>query len=772
MRRSLRPSTLVPLAILTLLPALLLFPALFLGQALLPAHLLSDIAPWRKDWQHTPVPWDVLPWDGIAQFYTWRSFTATSLHQGYLPLWNPHQFTGTPFVANAQSAVFYPLNILFTIMPVWAAFGVSAWLHLALTGCFMCLMLRRAGNRSIPAAVLGGIVWQLSTWQVAWLALPTFLCVSTWLPLAMLLTHKTVTKPSALRSAGLGACLGVMLLAGHFQIWIYCFLLCAAYAMTLLVSMRETWLRDRKAAAGVWGAVALALLVIVAIGSAQLLPSLELSRMSHRAASGAPTMDGYHGYLHLATLPFALITLIQPEFFGSPGQGTYALPTPYAENACYLGVLGLLLAVVGLFSIRKDSGARFFAVAACVALLVAVGSPLAGLLYFGIPGFTQTGSPGRILVLWSFCGAGLAAAGLDRIITAGAASALREAGKALGIVAVIVALCLADLALWLQKNAAPGSFETILASAADLWRLPVCILFVAGLALAAYRSGKMKQNAVVGLLVCVCGADLLISGMGTNRTVKPEEVYPITPAITFLQQHASDGRIMPVNKRWSMSAAHPPQAVLPPNAATVYGLSDVQGYDSLFPGQYMAFAAALNADGRSPAPDENGNMVFVRGIGSDRARQAAARYVVTLGGLDTVPEGLRFAMQDGPVSVYEDTQALPRFSDAAGQAIPGADEGPNEMALTPASGSAAVIVRDQWYPGWKATVDGKPAPITEAPYIFRTVALPPAHNKPAIVRMEFSPASIQVGLYAMCIGLATLTAIVAATLRRYNFRRL
>ena len=111
---------------------------------------------------------------------------------------------------------------------------------------------------------------------------------------------------------------------------------------------------------------------------------------------------------------------------------------------------------------------------------------------------------------------------------------------------------------------------------------------------------------------------------------------------------------MPINRRWSFDPAEPPPAILPPNAATVYGLDDTQGYDSLLTGQYFQFAGAM--DGGSPAPPENGNMVFTYGIGSPEAREAGARFVVT----QEAAAGGSAVFQDDEGYVYEDTGALPR----------------------------------------------------------------------------------------------------------------
>ena len=171
--------------VLALVPMLLLWRVVFLGECFVPAALLQDIAPWSNGPIGSRPPWNPLMWDGIGQFYPWRAFASETLRSGYLPLWNPHQFCGTPFVANSQSAIFYPLNVIFEIFPVARAFGISVLLHLFLTGFFAYrFLISPTMNRSHPAALLGAVAWQTSTWQVAWLALPTFLCVSAWLQAA------------------------------------------------------------------------------------------------------------------------------------------------------------------------------------------------------------------------------------------------------------------------------------------------------------------------------------------------------------------------------------------------------------------------------------------------------------------------------------------------------------------------------------------------------------------------------------------------------------
>lgn len=761
-RPRLTPSAILPILLLLTLPVLLLWRVVFLNEVLLPADLLRDIAPWRSPSSTTIVPWVPLQWDGIAEFYPWRLFAARTLHQGYLPLWNPYQFCGTPFVANSQSAVFYPLNLLFVLLPVLTAFGVSALAHLMLTGLLMYGFLRSpALGLGRAAATLGAVVWQLSTWQVAWLALPTFLCVSAWLPLALWLTDRLAQRPTLARGAALGACLGVMLLGGHLQIALYSLLLVIAYGLFRALARRAdgTFLRTLT-----YGLAALALMI--AIAAPQLLPAVELSRLSHRAGTPAD-WAGYRGYVRLALPGINLVTLFLPGFFGSPNQGTYwgdgtnGGAGAAMENACYFGVLGLLLAVIGVvLTGRTQAGTRFFAGAALVALLMALGTPLDTLLFFGIPGFAASGSPGRILVLWTFCGAVLAAIGMQAL--SGRCEASRKAlGGAVGAYLVLFALALTGTLVWIGSNTPAGVLSQNLGRGGDLWRLPLGILFGAAALSVLRQRGTLTPRAFGGAVVLLAATDLLAVNLGLNHTATREAVYPVTPAIAFLQQHSGNGRVMPLNRRWSLS--QPPPAILPPNAATVYGLRDTQGYDSLLTRQSLEWADRL--DGESAAPQENGNMVFTGNPASPLASQAAVRYFVSRGPLDDTPPSVRLALQDGETFVYENRAALPRGRVAEGRtALVMHDAAPTRLTLVAMPGTD-VTVADQWYPGWRAWGNGQELAVREGPEIFRTVTTQAQTNGPQVnIRMQYLPTSFRLGLYGLCLALGLFGTLISRTL--------
>ncbi|MCA9871513.1 MAG: hypothetical protein KC487_14190, partial [Anaerolineae bacterium] len=72
--------------------------------------------------------------DAFAYFTPYRDFANQALRSGKLPLWNPFLFLGSPFLANPQSAVLYPLHWLFVGLPAGKSLAASAGLHLWLAG--------------------------------------------------------------------------------------------------------------------------------------------------------------------------------------------------------------------------------------------------------------------------------------------------------------------------------------------------------------------------------------------------------------------------------------------------------------------------------------------------------------------------------------------------------------------------------------------------------------------------------------------------------------
>ncbi|HIE50526.1 MAG TPA: hypothetical protein EYP85_02095 [Armatimonadetes bacterium] len=659
---------------------LFLHPVVFGGHVLLPDYLLWAL-PWAEATSLSPeTPWNPLWWDSLAQYYPWRVFAARHLWEGIIPLWNPHQFCGMPFLANGQSALLYPFTWLFFLLLAPAsAFGWSALLHLFLAGAFTFAFLRRL-HTSRSAALAGAVTFMFCGFLVAWLLLPPLVNTAVWLP-AICWGLETARQRRSLTAAALaGGALGMAAWAGHLQIFAYVTLAALGYGLCRLAGRGFRLLLTTFALGGL-------------LAAGQLLPTLELVQFSHR--QGQPTLEGYQGYLSRAIPPANVVTAFVPDFFGRPAEGTYRglplrretgagatftvqppNPGDYSEFVLYFGVLPWLLGLYAM-CVRRDPPTYFFLGLALFALLLIFGGSPNALFYFHLPGFAGAGGPGRMVVLLMFSLAILTGLGLDQLraderrwvrwrlagmaglglVLAGGsllytADVLRRLGEVFG----------SGWLLQLWHGAVPALWRFVLLY---LLSVAVCVL-----QLPTSRGGRLVTSGLRLLPAALIFLDLFLWGHRLNPTSPPEVVYP--PSETFATlQTAGWQRVMPVRTAWRLT--RPPAPVLPPNTAMVPGLYDVQGYDSLYLRWYKELINAMDIPflreyyrrkGRrqnvplDASPAANGNMLFTANYTSPLLDLLGVRYVLVRWLLP--PESQLRLCTDGWLKVYENPGTLPR----------------------------------------------------------------------------------------------------------------
>jgi hypothetical protein len=582
----------------------LLFRPLTGATVLVPGNQLQHVHPWTSD---SRPPWNVLQFDGVAQFLPWRAEVARQWNAGIVPLSNPKTFAtsgGSPILANSQSAPFYPPNILFWLAGenrVEFVFAWSAALHLVLLGWGMVTLLRHWGF-SDASATAAALVAILNTHLLAWLPLPTHICVLAWTPWIMLAISRR-------RLVVAGALLGTAFLGGHLQI---------AALLAFCVLTAECWIGRHEPWPARLRNIATLGILATAVSAVQFLPALEIGRQSHRGGV-APTLDGYRAYVANAVpAHFGLSTLV-PDFFGNPSKGSGAnwivsaqgQPNAFAEWTHYIGIAGLMLALSGLINLlsRRDrtwaanlGWLPFFVV---IALLLAFGTELNRVPYFLVPGFASTGNPGRILGVATITLGIATAVGLET-------ASRRSIFIVVTLLAVIAGItCLRSFQV-ARSLAIEPTWATTLSTPAVL--MATFAFLPTMLALWHATSSKSGPNSKWPVVV-ILAVDLFMASQGNIAQCDPTKLRPTGGGIEWLANNVNGIPVAAINTAWSLSVEGPSRAnpIMVPNLTSLFGLHDVGGYDSLILRKTKESIRGAHG-GLEPSPPENGNMVFCRSL--------------------------------------------------------------------------------------------------------------------------------------------------------------
>jgi hypothetical protein len=230
--------------------------------------------------------------DLVSFLWPQYSFAGEAIRSGSIPLWNPHLYSGAPFLADNQAGVLYPINLLAFLVFPDLSYQVMEGLtifHIWLAGAAMYAALRlwpplnppretggTQGRVKSLAALLGAIVFMFNDVLVTHIGNLNLIAVAAWLPLILALYARGLSERRASWIAGSGVVLAIALLAGHAQMT----------TITLVGMMAVAVWQIIVAPSGRGRVIGLALLTpLIAFGltAAQLLPSLEMTRYSLRA---------------------------------------------------------------------------------------------------------------------------------------------------------------------------------------------------------------------------------------------------------------------------------------------------------------------------------------------------------------------------------------------------------------------------------------------------------------------------------------------------------
>jgi O-antigen/teichoic acid export membrane protein len=802
------PRSAAVLGLFFLLPLILFWAQTVGGRTLLPTENLFQYLPhaaYRDALNAPAVPHNALLSDLVLQNVQWKAFIRASLAQGEIPLWNPHQFAGIPFLAAGQQSALYPLSILYYILPLEAAYGWFTVVTLWMAGAFMFAFMRGIGVGHGGAAV-SGIVYQLAGCFTASAVFPMIIAAAAWIPLLLLMIEWTIRRrplfgaPTALPwLIGGAVALGCSILAGHVEITYYTLLIMAYYAACRLLWELQ---RDRDLRAAILSGLRLLALVGLGLGLAavQFIPLFEFAAMNHR--SGSASYDAVIGWAH----PLRdLIQFVLPNFYGSPAHHGYfdvfsrawidltAEPVfnlrgerlltidwgikNYVESALYVGILPLALAAYGVIAGGRRGQPPYrwiFLALALIGLSFMFGLPTYRLLY-ALPGIDQLHSPFRWIVAVTLCAAALAGIGMDRLLSVPADKRLRRfiGWLLIAIGGQVIAAAAAGYALFGQIEAPLNRLLENLAEA-DRAFSGARMFFsyqvgnLAGLALIALLAGAVFLRPRAWIAALAAALDLLIASWGFNPASDPALLDFTPPSIAWMQSQPGEWRYTTLD-----DPAQPP--LMNANMGWRYGLDDIRGYESIISRQYVDYMRAI-----APQVQLAYNRIapfyttyadgfdYRRALASPRLDALNVRYVMTHLSTDLSDvDGYALAYEDAAVRIWENQDALPRAYTAAGDAVEMIADSGRELLFR---ADADFTVSMTYYPGWRAFVrpadgaedDEQPTEVALVDENFIGISVPDGGTW--IVRLVYSPQSFQVGLFGSFIAAALIAFLGAVWL--------
>jgi hypothetical protein len=263
-------------------------------------------------------------------------FQRESFWHGQIPLWNPLNNCGIPFLAQWNTVVLYPLSLIYILLPLTWGLTLYFLAHLFLAGFGMYLLASQwTGNRL--AAAIAGVAFVFNGLTLNCLMWASNLAALAWMPWVILAAEQAwqLGGKRVILAALAGA---VQMLAGAPEIvvftWLIIFTICIGQAIAAIKFHGRTFTR-----------LFLVVLIVSLLSAAQFLPFMDLLAHSERnSALGASFW----------AIPISgWANLLVPLFhsYRSP-MGVYFQPWQDWTSSYYICIGVLALALLAIILVR------------------------------------------------------------------------------------------------------------------------------------------------------------------------------------------------------------------------------------------------------------------------------------------------------------------------------------------------------------------------------------------------------------------------------------
>jgi len=533
------------------------------------------------------------------------------------------------------------------------------------------------------------------------------------------------------------------------------------------------------------GALA-AVIVGIGISSLQIIPFLDYIKYSPRSDGGTDT--GWAFATSYAFPPRAIFMLLLQQFNGILDH--YWGQNPPKFRTEYMGAVPLMLAAIGLGDRKRRRLVIGLSVCAIVFLLLAWGgySPLYKLLFGVLPYSSKIRAMGMVFFLTGFPICLLAGLGLERILAGDVA--IRMLAIVAGCVILFALLgAIGGLQPLAEALAIPERAEAVRANAPELQMGAARLLLfalLAGAALLAVATGRLTRTTGAWAIIVVATLDLWSLDRQFFTFSPRANVLFHDDAITmYLERVPKPYRVLDAGAygQTSILMGYGIPNVLGYHGFELRSYRELGGYEAgwqnvlnptfldllgvrylIVPqrqsihGFHAMVPQTTTTLGSSAMLLERDSLVPYARVMLNAAKAPEGPEVATL--LDP-----RFPIND--VALFADTSSV--HVDSLVQPFPRSQVSPSVSSWLPGAMTIALkgsdakpghlLVSENWYPDWHATVDGKPAMVRWADHTLISVDLPAGARE---VRLWFAGADYARGKIISLVWLLIAVAMIGA----------
>ena len=691
-----------------------------------------------------------------------RMFAAYSWKHGQIPLWNPFNFGGQPFLAAGQAGALYLPNILYIFFPVEQATRCLYFIHelfaaYSMYGLIYYLDKRRCG------ALVGSVSFVTCGFLVGHQIHTQMFNAFCWFPLLIYLFIRMLETASSRRTILFAFCFAGEIYAGHPQITFYLSLFIGVYTLLYILQHKPT----HQGTIIKLAYASISFFLAIGLSAAQLLPTLHLTMYSNRDnASGqfllggsmpplglTQWLDPYLAGGGLSNVPFSASSYA--NLFGS---------TLYWEFLDYIGLIALTIAITGaIFAWRTSLIVRRFAIICILTTTFSLGAnTVLSYVLVHAPGFNLFRIPARYIGISDFSLAVLCGLGINQLTHNPDKRFIKLFIGVLTSFTFITVL----LTFILPIRTSQQGFL--------LWPILLCMIlaFISFIAFSDYKKWLKQTVAVFAILDCVTAAHSMSS-------------FPLTASASYLTPTKADIYLIrhtqneyPFTRVLSM-----PDTSIAYDASSAFGIPTIDGYDSLVSKWYV----------------DNVNLTWGTWTITHQSRwlldALGVQYVITKTGftpfqVQSLPGSLGgitgfqnwipvYVGKEETIWKNPDTIHAAWLTDStstqSGDFMQNSDIQLTSWHLNQtewvihASRPGYAVISQMYDPGWTASLNGKTASVKQIQNVLTGIRI----EKPGtyVLTLQYQPRSFQTGKWITFISFVLICTFVIYKLNNSLFRR-